>query len=115
VAPHDRNLKDDQIRAIADRGGIMGLVLYPLILSQRGSANINDYMAHIRHITALGAGANLGLGSDFDGFDAMPEGFADVSSYKMLAEKIAEEFDEETSRGIMYGNFYDFFTRYFEG
>ena len=115
VTPHDRNLKDDQIRAIAGSGGIVGLVLYPLILSQRSSANINDYMAHIRHFNALGAGANLGLGSDFDGFGTMPEGFTDVSSYKMLAEKIAEEFDEDTSRRIMYGNFYDFFVRYFEG
>jgi len=115
VTPHNRNLKDAQIRAIADRGGITGLVLYPLILSQRSSANIDDYMAHIRHFIDQGAGANLGLGSDFDGFGTMPEGFTDVSSYKMLAEKIAEEFGEDTSNAIMYGNFYDFFVRYYNG
>jgi len=115
VTPHNRNLKDAQITAMVDRGGIIGLVLYPLILSQRSSANMNDYMAHIRHFIDLGAGANLGLGSDFDGFGTMPDGFTDVSSYKMLAEKIAEVFDEDTSNRIMYGNFYDFFLRYFNG
>ena len=115
VTPHNRNLRDDQIRAMVDRGGIIGLVLYPLLLSQNDTATIVDIMAHIRHFLDLGAGGNLGLGGDLDGFRDMPTGLTCVRSFKILEREIAEAFDEGTSRRIMSQNFYDFFVRYSEG
>jgi len=115
ITPHDRNLTNDQIRAMVDSGGIIGLVLYPQLLTQRDNANMNDIVAHISHFINLGAGANLGLGGDLDGFGTMPQGFTCVSSYGFLAEKITESFGEEASLSIMSGNFYDFFVRYYRG
>jgi len=70
-------------------------------------------IAHIDHFIRLGAGRNLGLGCDLDGFSTMPDGFTDVTSLRILADKVAEVFCKDTSFRIMSGNFYDFFVRYF--
>jgi len=113
VTPHDRNLKDNQIKAMVERGGVIGLVLYPLILSQGSSADISDIMAHVGHFIDIGAGGNLGLGGDLDGFGTMPKGFTCVLSYKILEKAIADEYGKETARRIMSGNTYDFFLRYY--
>jgi len=113
LVPHRRNLTDDQIIAVAESSGIIGLALYPLFLSEGSSADISDIMRHIGHFISLGAGENLGLGGDLDGFRDMPEGLECVLSYKILAEEIAAEFGEEASQKIMSGNFYNFFLRYF--
>ena len=115
VTPHTRNLTDSQIMAIVDRGGIIGVALYPLILAQNKSADIGDIMAHINHFISLGAGNNLGLGGDLDGFSTMPKGLKDVSSLKILAKEISDALGEDVSQNIMYGNFYEFFVRYFRG
>ena len=112
VTPHDRNLKDDQIRAIADRGGAVGLALYPLLLSGKGTAGIGDVVAHAGHFIDLGAGGNIGLGGDLDGFGTMPDGLAGVSSYKALAAAFSDEFGEEATLRIMSGNTYSFLVRY---
>ena len=112
LTPNRRNLKDDQIKAIAERGGIIGINLYPEFHKVNGNASSGSLMEHISHFISIGAGANLGLGCDLDGFDPMPEGFTDVSSLMMLADEITDAFDEETSQKIMSGNFFDFFVRY---
>ena len=113
VTPHKRNLTDDQIGAIVDRGGIIGLALYPLILSNQNRANMDHILGHIDHFIEIGAGKNLGLGGDLDGFDTMPDGLKDVSSYMILAERFAAVYGEDVSKKIMSENFYDFFVRYF--
>ena len=112
LTPHNRNLTDEQIVAMVDRGGVIGLALYPLFLSPENGADMGDIMAHISHFISLGAGGNLGFGSDFDGFDTMPRGITDISSFTSLEERIAAEFGEEVSHKIMSGNFYEFFIRY---
>jgi len=115
VTPHKRNLTDDQIMAIVDRGGIVGLALYPVILTEKRSANMNDIMAHIEQFIQLGAGDNLGLGCDLDGFGTMPSGLTDVLSLKILEREISERYDDDTAYSIMAGNFYDFFVRFYRG
>jgi len=114
VRPHDRNLTDNQIKAIVDSRGIVGLALYPLILSQNSIANTSDIMAHIKHFMDLGAVGHLGLGCDLDGFATMPEGLKDVTSLRIIAKGIAESFGEDASKNIMSGNFHSFLKRYFD-
>ncbi|MCL2663111.1 MAG: dipeptidase [Oscillospiraceae bacterium] len=115
VMPHPRNLKDDQIMAIVERGGIIGFNMFPQIITSNSRATMGDIMAHFRHFIEVGAGNHIGLGCDFDGIPSMPRGITDVSSLNILAGELANEFDEDTSFRIMEGNFYEFFKRYFEG
>jgi len=115
VMPHDRNLKNDQIMAIVERGGIIGFNMFPLIVAPNERADMDDIMMHFRHFISIGAGNNIGLGCDFDGIPSTPKGITDVSSLKAFGEQLATGFDEEMSFRIMEGNFYEFFERYFEG
>jgi len=113
VSPHERNLKDSQIKTIADKGGMIGINLCPGLLTNDGIAHVDIVMDHIRHFIETGAVNNLGLGCDLDGIPAPPEGFTDVLSLNMLADKISGEFGEDVSQKIMSGNYYDFFVRFF--
>ena len=113
VTNHNRNLKDDQIRAIVEKGGIIGINLFPGFLSRSGVAKMDDVMRHISHFIDLGAGNHLGLGCDFDGIPSAPEGLGDVSALNGLAKQIADKFDDETSFRIMSGNFHEFLKRFY--
>jgi len=115
VLANNRNLKDDQIKAIAESGGLIGFNMFSPFIAQGGNATLDDAMAHIRHFRSLGAGSNIGLGSDFDGIQAMPEGMSSVSSLRLFANALTREFGQETSFNVMEGNFYEFLKRYFRG
>jgi len=114
VMPHNRNLLDDQIMAIVDSGGIIGFNMFPPFIATGGGATLDDAMAHFRHFIHIGAGAHIGLGSDFDGVPSLIQGVDGVSSLKMFEKLLAEEFGEGTAFQIMEGNFYEFFVRYFD-
>ena len=63
-----RHLRDDQIKAIGDRGGVIGLNLFSKFLVPDGRATIDDCIAHVQHVCDLmGHRKGVGLGSDADG------------------------------------------------
>ncbi len=69
VQPCARNLLDEQIRLLADCGGVMGLNFCMDFLSRDGSADGQRaaLLEHARHIVNVGGEEVLALGSDFDG------------------------------------------------
>ena len=74
ICPHPRNLTDDMIRILADKGGIMGLNYYPpFVTGQDAAAKETDrrqaLIRHAAHIVKVGGIEVLGLGGDFDGMD----------------------------------------------
>lgn len=71
---HTRNLTDDQIRALIERGGWMGINFYTTFLSESGHANLDTVVNHIAHVADLGGIGHVGFGSDFDGIESAPEG-----------------------------------------
>lgn len=78
VCPCVRNLTDDMIRKLAERGGVTGLNFCADFLAQKpaGAPNdgtIDDIVLHARHIVNVGGVECLGLGSDFDGIDTHQE------------------------------------------
>ena len=67
-----RNMSDEMIRVLADRGGVMGLnyqsiFLLPRINGVRQPGTIESIVRHAKHIVNVGGIDVLGLGSDFDG------------------------------------------------
>ncbi|MCL2426212.1 MAG: dipeptidase [Oscillospiraceae bacterium] len=115
VMPHNRNLRDDQIMAMVERGGIIGFNMFPTIVAPGNVVTLDDVLAHFRHFIEIGAGNYIGLGCDFDGIPSMPQGIYCVSSLKMFGDLLTDEFGEHTAFRIMEGNFYEFFVRFFEG
>lgn len=81
---HYRNLYDDQIRSIANTGGVIGVVFYPSFLISSGRGNINTVIKHINYIVNLVGIDHVALGSDFDGIGSTPVGLEDVTKYPDL-------------------------------
>lgn len=68
VCNHKRNMTDDMIKKLADRGGVMGLNLGPeFVGTVEGVTRLEDLVAQILHIREVGGANVLALGSDFDG------------------------------------------------
>lgn len=69
LCPHPRNLKDEQIKAIAEKQGIIGVCYCNSFLSKTGIAGTKEIAKHIAHIANLVGINYVGLGSDFDGLE----------------------------------------------
>lgn len=76
LCPHPRNLTDDMIRALAEKGGVAGINFYPYFLNESGKADIDDLIRHIEHLYYVGGEEFVAIGTDFDGFD---EGELDIT------------------------------------
>ncbi len=68
LCDHPRNLTDDQLKAIAARGGVVQVCLYKgFINEQEEKASVSDAIRHIDHIVSVAGIDAVGIGSDFDG------------------------------------------------
>lgn len=76
LCDHPRNLTDEQLRAMIQYGGFVGVNFYPHFLDKDGKASVETLAQHIDHICQLGGIDIVGLGSDFDGIECTPEGLA---------------------------------------
>lgn len=76
---HTRNLTDDQLRAIADTDGAVGLNLYVPFLGE--NASFETLLRHLEHMLRLCGEERVMLGGDLDGCDRLPEGFDDLRGY----------------------------------
>jgi len=81
VHPHWRNIDDDQLRAVADKGGCVGVIFARRYL---GSASIDAVVDHLLHIIDVAGDELPALGSDFDGFVVPPEGLEDIAALPNL-------------------------------
>lgn len=68
ICPHPRNLTDEMIRALAEKGGVIGMNFYPRFIRKNKKANVEDIVTHIRHIVNIGGIESVCIGTDFDGF-----------------------------------------------
>ena len=89
VCGHPRNLTDDMLRQMGERGCVAGLNFYPAFLNdqedyQRG---LECIAAHAAHMVQKGGSELVGLGTDFDGFGgrSMPE---DCAGMPLLADAL---------------------------
>jgi membrane dipeptidase len=76
-----RNLDDDQLRAIANRGGAVGIIFARQFL---GGTSIEAVVDHIKHVIDVAGEDVPALGSDFDGFVVPPEGLEDIAAMPNL-------------------------------
>ena len=89
LCSHPRNLTDRQIKALIEAGGFIGINFCPAFLREDGQATLSDICRHIDHVAQLGGIGILGLGSDFDGIDRVPEGMEDAGCYPALYERLS--------------------------
>ena len=100
-AVHDtwRNLADDQIRAVAGRGGVVGVMLAPPALRE---PSLEEAVRHIEHVVEVGGEDAAGIGSDFDGY---VDPAIDAAGLPALTELLLQRgFSEERVRKILGEN-----------
>lgn len=106
---HPRNLHDDQLRAIAEAGGVVGLVLYgPFLKTGTANATLTDLLAHAEHMIEVMGEDHVGIGTDLDGAElsAFPPEIATVADVPKISSLFLERgFGDELVRKIMGGNF----------
>ena len=105
LCDHPRNLTDEQMRALAAKGGVMQITLYPGFLRKEGEATIMDVMAHLEHAIKVMGIDHVGLGTDFDG-DGGVRGLANSSELiNFTRQLLARQFSERDIQKIWGGNF----------
>ena len=105
LCDHPRNLTDDQMRALAQKGGVAQTTLYHGFLKKDGEATILDAMAHLEHAIDVMGIDHVGLGTDFDG-DGGIRGLADASELLNFTRQLrARRFSRQDIQKIWGGNF----------
>jgi membrane dipeptidase len=118
-----RNLTDDMIKALVEKGGVMGVNYVPFFLGnldfvkvRRGdpeeraklaTISVENVVDHIDRIAEIaGSTDNIGLGSDFDGVATMAQGLEDVSKLPNITKALfARGYSDNEIMGILGGNF----------
>ncbi|MHB1407240.1 MAG: dipeptidase [Desulfitobacteriaceae bacterium] len=103
LCPHVRNLDDEQLRALARAGGVVGVNFYPSFLVEKGTPSRQDIVRHISHIAEVAGIEAVGLGSDFDGIEDTLTGLEDCSRYPALAEDLRSAGFTEAEIGKIFG------------
>lgn len=112
IAGHTRNLTDEMIRTMAERGGVMGINYCPVFLDDRedgGTSCISAMVRHIKHIRNVGGIECIGLGSDFDGISGTLE-IDSPSAVHLLEEALYRNgFTQTEVEKIFYRNVLRFY------
>jgi membrane dipeptidase len=85
VHDHPRNLDDEQIRRIADRGGVIGLAVGREFL---GPGGLDALLAHAGHLRERGGEECVAIGSDWDGAIVPAPGLEDVRSLPFVTQAL---------------------------
>jgi microsomal dipeptidase-like Zn-dependent dipeptidase/anthranilate/para-aminobenzoate synthase component II len=105
LCDHPRNLTDDQMRALAQKGGVMQVTLYNGFLVKEGQATIEDALRHLEHAISIMGIDYVGLGTDFDG-DGGICGLASSSELLQFTRQLlTRNYSEEDIQKIWGGNF----------
>jgi len=120
LVPTDRQLSDDMARAVASRGGVIGINFFDKFLVApaeygRRRATLDDVVTHVRHFcNVIGSTRHVGLGTDMDGGlgrEQIPVEIQTSADLPRVADALrANGFDDTDVQNIMGENW----TRFFE-
>ena len=103
VCAHPRSLTDEQLCAIFQRGGAVGLNLYTGFLTGTDHATLDDAYRHLDHMMELGGDGHVCLGGDLDGCETLPDGFSGLDDYTALLTYLqARGYSDETLASLSY-------------
>jgi membrane dipeptidase len=102
VQAHWRNIDDEQLRAVADLGGCVGIIFCPRFL---GGDGLDPVVRHLRHVVDVCGEDAPALGSDWDGFIVPTSELREASRLPLLTQALLESgLDERVVGKILRGN-----------
>ena len=112
LCDHRRNLTDDQLKALFQAGGYVGVNFYPAFLSSDGQADLERVCDHVVHMLEMGGEGHVGFGSDFDGIECKPVGLDGPQDFpKLISALRGRGLDERLIEGIAGQNLLRYFDR----
>lgn len=113
VHPSWRNLDDDQLKRVADTGGVVGVVFHGEYLSGRFFGGpIQAVASHLAHIVRVAGEDVAALGSDWDGFIIPPRGLRScVQLPRLVQVLLSSGLTERVVRKLLGENFLRAFQR----
>lgn len=115
VCAHNRNLTDDMLRKLGEKGGLTGLNFAGAFLSPDGKSTTVAMMRHIRHMMNVGGREVVGIGTDFDGVEDELE-ISGCQYMNQLPEAMEKAgFTTGEIEDVCFRNAEKFLERYFEG
>jgi membrane dipeptidase len=113
LCSHHRNLTDDQIKALAEKGGVMNLSFCAGFIKDGvgfgdpeaiKKVTIQDWLDHLDHAVELVGTSHVGIGSDLDGGCGFP-GLDDVTKFPSLTEgMVSHGYSDEDIEKILGAN-----------
>ena len=105
LCAHPRNLSDEQIKGLAQHGGVMGITLAPDFVHPTDPCLLG-VLDHLEHAVSLVGPDHVGLGTDFDGIRRTPRGLSDVSCLpRITAGLLARGWRPGEIRKVLGENF----------
>jgi membrane dipeptidase len=91
VCGHPRNVSDALAKAVADRGGVIGINFHrPFLRRGAAEASLEDAVAHIEHLWRVAGDDTVAIGSDFDGIPRGPIGLDAADRFPALVARLLE-------------------------
>ncbi|KKI92646.1 diguanylate cyclase [Bacillus sp. SA1-12] len=107
LCPHVRNLKDEQIRAMFKKNGMIGVTFVPYFTANTPQPILSDVLHHIDYLCSLGGENNIGFGSDFDGIDLTIKGLENYACYYGFINHMLKYYPQKLVNKLVYQNFID--------
>ena len=102
---HPRNLTDDQLKTLADHGGVVGMNFCSDFLSEDSEhTHAEDIVKHMVHIRNVAGIESMAWGSDFDGIEPNLD-FKDYAGFPTLLDLMSKEFTASEMDKINHENF----------
>ena len=87
LCDHPRNLTDEQMRALAAKGGVVQVTMYSGFLRKEGEATLDDFLRHLQHAIEVAGIDHVGIGTDFDG-DGKVVGCSSASQLRNVTREL---------------------------
>lgn len=112
LTPHQRNLTDEMIKAMAEKGGVCGINFCPLFIAPDLTANggwieegkLEDIVRHVMHLYNAGGSGFVAIGTDFDGISGKLDIASPLDMDKLYFALEKEKMPYADIEKIMYGN-----------
>lgn len=106
LCSHRRNLTDEQLLALKENDGVVGLCWAPSFLRNGGNADLEDIFKHLTYIKDMIGIDHLGIGTDWDGILSVPKGMEDITKTPLLTKGMLERgFSEAEIAKVMGESF----------
>ena len=113
VRPHWRNVTDRQIKAIADTGGVVGIIFSDAFLTRKGGPrDAQMIVEHLEHICEVAGDDVAAIGSDYDGAISPPSDVPGADTYPVLVQHMLNRgWSDDRIRKVLGDNFLNSFAR----